>query len=351
MKGKSTIRKILFISVWVLIGAGMVTLLAAAMRRQHNDRCKDFEVVIAGKQDVIFADLSEVTGMLKKAAKGDVKGQLIASLNLRNMEALLEKNAWIRTAVLYIDNKNVLHVKVQEREPVARVFTNSGSSFYIDSTGARLPLSDKLTARLTVFTGFPDRSKLTAKDSVLLNDVRTTALFIWNDPFWKAQVAQLDITDDGKFEMIPLVGDHVVRLGNGEDIAAKFHRLYVFYSTVLNQAGFEKYKVIDVQYKGQVVGVKDRAKAAVDSVQVRRNIEQMLQQAARQDDENAKLTTDAPAVQTPAVTIAAPDADNDPKPVKQDGPKKPAARTTANPPKPAGGQHRVPRAVMPKRNG
>ncbi len=306
--------------MWLVIGAGMITLLAAAMKRQHNDRCRDYEVVIAGKQDFIFADLAEVTAMLKKAANGQVKDQLMASMNLRSMEVALEKNAWIRTAVLYFDNQNVLHVKVQEREPVARVFTTSGSSFYIDSTGARLPLSDKLTARLTVFTGFPDHSKLTAKDSVLLNDVRATALYIWNEPFWKAQVAQIAITEEGKLEMIPLVGDHVVRLGDGSDITAKFHRLYVFYNTVLNKAGFEKYKIIDVQYKGQVVGVKDKSKAAIDSVQVKRNIDQLLQRSARQDDDNTAVVNDAPA------------------PVKQ----------PADDPKPDAGKK--PKAVMPKRN-
>lgn len=319
--------------MWLVIGAGMITLLAAAMKRQHNDRCRDYEVVIAGKQDFIFADLAEVTAMLKKAAKGEVKDQLMTTMNLRSMEAALEKNAWIRSAVLYFDNKNVLHVKVQEREPVARVFTTSGSSFYIDSTGARLPLSDKLTARLTVFTGFPDHSRLTAKDSVLLNDVRMTALYIWNEPFWKAQVAQIGITDDGKMEMIPLVGDHLVRLGDGTDIAAKFHRLYVFYQTVLSKSGFEKYKVIDVQYKGQVVGVKDKGRAAIDSMQVKRNIDQLMQQSARQDED--AVVNDPPV---PAAVVAKPQTTADPvKPA--DKPKTPAD------------EGRKPRAVMPKRNG
>ena len=42
----------------------------------------------------------------------------------------------------------MLKVNVDESEPIARIFTAMGKSFYIDSTGKRLPLSDKISAKL-----------------------------------------------------------------------------------------------------------------------------------------------------------------------------------------------------------
>jgi len=59
------------------------------------------------------------------------------------MESLLEKNVWIKDAQLFFDNNGILRVSVTEREPIARVFTREGNSFYIDSSGVQLPLSDK----------------------------------------------------------------------------------------------------------------------------------------------------------------------------------------------------------------
>ncbi len=58
-----------------------------------------------------------------------------------------------------------------------------------------------------------------------------------NDPFWMAQVAQIDITAERTFEMTPVVGNHLVKLGNGEDMDKKFHRLMVFYKQVLSKTG------------------------------------------------------------------------------------------------------------------
>ena len=67
-----------------------------------------------------------------------------------------------------------MHVNISEREPIARVFTMSGNSFYIDSTGLRLPVNENATARVIVFTSFPSDKKILSKpDSLVLNDVKT----------------------------------------------------------------------------------------------------------------------------------------------------------------------------------
>lgn len=191
----------------------------------------------------------------------------------------MEYNSWIQDAELYFDSKDVLHVSVMEKEPAARIFTLNNTSFYIDSLGRKIPLSDKLSASVPVFTGFADNQSATVKDSLLLNDIRQTANFINSNPFWLSQVAQIDIAGDGTFEMTPVVGSHTVRLGNGQNISQKFNRLMVFYKEVLSKTGFEKYKLIDVQYKGQVVVSKYAGNPKVDSIQLRKNVEKLLRHA------------------------------------------------------------------------
>jgi cell division protein FtsQ len=157
---------------------------------------------------------------------------------------------------MWFDNRNVLHVEVYEREPIARIFTTAGNTFYIDSTEKKLPLSDRLSARVPVFTGFIDKKVYSAKDSLLLTDIKNIATYISNDPFWMSQVAQIDITPERNFELSPVVGNHLIKLGNGKDFEKKFSRLMVFYKQVLAQKGFDAYTTIDVQYAGQVVGTR-----------------------------------------------------------------------------------------------
>jgi cell division protein FtsQ len=90
------------------------------------------------------------------------------------LEDRLENDTWIRNAELFFDNKQVLQVMVEEREPVARIFTMGGNSYYIDSSGAHLPLSDKVSIRVPMFTSFPSEGRrLRRRDSLLMDEIKT----------------------------------------------------------------------------------------------------------------------------------------------------------------------------------
>jgi cell division protein FtsQ len=278
------IRKILFVTLWVTIGGGMLTLLIAAIGKQKRDLCKDYSIRIKGTQKNLFVDEKAIVKILELAGKGKIRGQKRSTFNLLEIEKLLKNNVWIKGAELYFDNHNVLHVSVTEREPIARVFTTTGKSFYVDDSGKVMPLSDRLSARVPVFTGFPAKI-ISKRDSVLLNSVRSTASFILHDPFWMSQVSQIDITSERDFEMIPVVGNHTVLLGDGENMQQKFHRLFVFYKDVLSQTGFDKYNAINVQYGGQVIGVKNNYSKS-DTAQLRKNVEKLLQQAREMQNDS-----------------------------------------------------------------
>ncbi len=294
MNTKKTIQKILFVALWVVIGGGMLTLLIAAMGNQKKNTCKDYTVIIKGeKKEDYFLGKSEIIKILKASAKGNIKGQAKASFNLQKMENLLERNEWIKDAQVYFDHKDVLHVTVEEREPVARIFTPGGMSFYIDGYDRTMKLSTRTRARVPVFTGFPDKKITTKKDSLLLQDVRRTATFINNNSFWASQVAQVDmvasdVADSWEMEMVPVIGNHIVKLGNGENIEEKFNRLFIFYKQVLARSGFDKYKTVDVRYDGQVIGGKSE-NPKVDSVALRKSVENLLQQIKKIEKENEDL--------------------------------------------------------------
>lgn len=269
--------------MWIAVAAGMVTIITAAMKVQNTSLCKGYEVRITGfEKDKLFTSEENIIKLLKAATKGNIKGQRISEFNLPGIEDLLEQSAWVYNAELYFDNMDILRVNVTERKPLARVFTNVGESFYIDEAGRQIPLSEKISLDVPVFTGYPNKKIMNAEDSALVQNVIATASFISTDPFWSSQVSQIDIAYNGikgwQLEMIPVVGNHRVQLGDGSDIATRFHRLFLFYDQVLKRKGFDKYQTIDVQYNGQVIGVKENY-TKIDSIQLRKNIESLLEQS------------------------------------------------------------------------
>ena len=347
MNTKATIRKILFVMLWVCIGGGMLSLLIAAIGKKNREDCTDYTIAIKNSEENHFIDANDIRKLLKTGAGSEIKGKKISEINLKKLEQLLRANVWVRKAEMWFDNRNVLHVEVYEREPIARIFTTAGKTFYIDSTEKKLPLSDKLSARVPVFTGFIDKKVYSARDSMLLTDVKNISTYLSNDPFWMSQVAQINITPERNFELSPVIGNHLIKLGNGKDIEKKFNRLMIFYKQVLAQKGFDAYSTIDVQYAGQVVGTKRGSeKNKVDTVMLKRRVDEMMKQMQKQYDSVAALkpVTEKPIISGSQVSTTSLRATNS-QPTNPNA-LKAESLPSKNDHKP---DENKPRAVMPKK--
>jgi cell division protein FtsQ len=265
-------KKRLIQSVWLLIGVGTMVLFGSAMLQKNQKKCAGIQVEIAGATQNMFLDEKEILEILNLAGK--LEGSPVGKINLRAFETVLEKNSWIQNAEMYFDNNQVLQVKVLERQPIARVFVNGGNSFYVDSTALRLPLSDKLSARVPVFTNFPSNKTALAKpDSILLEGIVKLATYINADSFWTAQIEQVHINGQSKFEMVPLIGNQLILLGDAEQLDKKFNRLKAFYEQALLGQGINTYEKLDVRFDKQIVAIRrGTEKAQIDSAEAKRTI-------------------------------------------------------------------------------
>lgn len=285
---------------------GLATLVIAANGKTAKRSCKGVVVSVNGEGEHIVVEKADVLKTVVRAAKGPLEKKHTADINLSGLERTLEKNPWIRDAELYFDTRDLLHVSVWERQPVARVFTPSGSSFYIDSSGYQLPTVAGFSARLPVVTGFAGTKTASRKDSLTLQGLKELLSLIQRDDFWSAQVGQIDITPDRKFELIPLVGSHVVKLGYSENFEQKLHNLLVFYKQVMPRAGLAKYSALDLQFDGQVVAVRKGPSSVIDSLKLQKNIEELMKKkAAEQEPEDMATISPAARPQTARIDDSA----------------------------------------------
>jgi cell division protein FtsQ len=171
-----------------------------------------------------------------------------------------------------------------------------------------LPLSEKFSARLPVFTNFPSDKKVLAKaDSSLLGDIRTISLALQKDSFSMAMVEQVDITPQRMFEMIPKIGNQLIVFGDATDVNAKLEKLKLFYKEIIVKAGWNNYSVINVQYKNQVVakrkGAEDIAADSLRSLQIMQMLAARTQQEANDSlkqiiqPDNNRNTVDSTMIQ------------------------------------------------------
>jgi cell division protein FtsQ len=288
---KYNIKKIIFSIMWVLVGIGCITLLVSAVRNKESKNCKGVDITISGVNNNFFIDKNDVYAIIKNYGGDSTERKPLAAINLKRIEKELEKDVWIKNAELYFDNNNMLKVSVEEREPVARIFTTAGKSFYIDSACMLLPLSTKFSARLPIITGFVYNDKILSKnDSTILMDIKNIGIKINTDSFLMAMIEQVDITANYNFEMIPKIGKQLIVFGDASDIDAKFAKLKLFYKNIVTQAGWNKYSAINLQYAGQVVAsVRGQADVASDSLKTLQLIQFIADEAARKSADSLQI--------------------------------------------------------------
>ena len=276
--------------LWCVLGAGVVVLLVAAMNRKNSKTCKSLQVTINDGQQRLALDPKAVSDMMVSSGGEKIIGKSILSLDIKKMEESLKINAWIQDAQLFFDHQDVLHVTITERKPMARIFTMTGASFYIDSSGVQLPIPEKLSLRLPLFTGFPvEKLKKHGSDSAISIQTRRMAWYILNHPLWMADIEQVAITPSRTFQLVPMIGNHLVDFGDGNDLEEKFHRLFIFYKEVSAKAGFDLYSRLNVQYAGQVVGTRrGTGLSKSDSIQAIRNIKNLIKSAQQMDADTVK---------------------------------------------------------------
>ncbi len=262
-KTRTAFKRIGILLLWSGVLAGFMVLLVAAMRDKDNTKCSGIRVTLKGDDRNAFIDEKDIRALITKDKQQSPVGMAISDINIANLERTVERDPWVRSAQIFIDNRQILNIVVAQRDPLARIFTFSGNSFYLDEQGERIPVSDRFSARVPVFTGFPtDAVQLKKEDSLLYVQIGNMARYIAADTFWNAQVEQVMITGDRKFELTPKFGDHVVVFGEGTDIPAKFSKLLLFYREGLPKAGWNTYSRINIAYKDEVIGTRRDGKSA-----------------------------------------------------------------------------------------
>jgi len=87
----------------------------------------------------------------------------------------------------------------------------------------------------------------------ILKDLYQLVNYINDDKFWSAQIDQIYVDGNDEIDLIPRTGNQVVHLGSTENYEGKLRNLSAFYDKVLPEVGWNKYSVINLEFKDQIV--------------------------------------------------------------------------------------------------
>lgn len=257
-KRKISIRKILQAITTMLLASGCVVLVLSASKVQDEERLRDVFLKVENENKYQFINKEDLLkSIIRKHHLVSGKTALKA-IHLKAIEQQVYEDPWAASVQVYIDNQRMLHINVKQYLPAARVFFENGESYYITNSLKLLPTIEQFTYYTHIVTNVPwfnnDSMNLVTRAQVLAM-IRT----IERDSFWSAQVEQISMTPDLEFELYPVLGTHKILFGDTTMATRKLENLFAFYKRVLNKIGWDKYELLDVRYKDQIIASPELA--------------------------------------------------------------------------------------------
>ena len=237
-------KKIAFGALNIALAAYLVLAMVAFNKPDDSLFCRNLHITIENGVVEGFLSSSDIKSMLNEDGISLV-GQSMEKINLRVMESILESKELIEKAECYKGQNGLVCIDVRQRIPVARVMSDYGDDYYVDSHGKPMPRTD-YSCNLIIATGAITKAYAEKWLTPLSNIVLA-------DPFWKNQVVQYHVLGDGSVEMVPRVGGHIIYLGQPTNVTKKLSRLQKFYRYGLMQAGWNKYSRVSVEFDNQIV--------------------------------------------------------------------------------------------------
>jgi cell division protein FtsQ len=178
------------------------------------------------------------------------QNQTKENINLNNLEKFVQSNEMIENAEIFLTIKGDLGVIIRQRTPVLRVARSSGS-YYYDSQGKKMPLSDNYSARVPVTS-----SELNINNC---DDIICLSNKIISDDFLQKQIIgikQIESNGTNQFELRTRLGNQIIIFGDMTRVDEKIKKLKIFYQKAIEDGILQSYVTINLKFNNQVVCAK-----------------------------------------------------------------------------------------------
>ena len=261
-------RKLKEILIGLFLLAYMILTYGFINKQENLQVCKKIDINITDQIENHFIEKKDILNMLTDRG-ADMIGEHFKKINRENLENIIHHHPTIKDVEIYFLNNGSLNIDISQRKPIVRVINSNEESYYIDQSGYLMPLSDNFSAYVLVANGninepYHDYFKKnvlatpdsTEKFSEKLANIYKLSKFIANDKLWSNQIEQIYFNKKGEIELAPRVGAQIIILGKMDNFKRKFKKLRAVYNNGFKKLGWNKYRIVNLKFKNQVVCTK-----------------------------------------------------------------------------------------------
>ena len=231
-----------------------VTSIAFVQKKQSATTCHTIRINVINPESSNFVDEKEVARLITGDRSVALVGNSYGRINLKEIETRTKTNTYIQDAEAYKDHRGDIIVDAYIARPIARIMRTGKPDQYITDKGNLVETSTNYTSRVLLITGdyvssFKQNLEQDSSQQVLFKFLE----YIYNDPFWKAQIAQIDIDRDGEMVIYPQVTKQYIQFGTLDEWQEKMEKLKIFYDKILPFKGWNAYSRVNLVYENQII--------------------------------------------------------------------------------------------------
>lgn len=253
------------IVLYTLSVIAIVIAVVWANVHRRNSQVRAIEIVV----DYTDCDTLVVADDLKQQLLTqipDLPTRLVKNVDVEAVKNTVEESPYVKKVRSSVSVGCSLVVNVVQRRPILRVFYGN-KEFYLDTEGKLLPLSkyneyDVLVGngcfrqRLTKNYQSLDMATLLADSNKCHYDIVKmwqVARFLDESPQYGELFDQIYVDPNGDLVLTPKVGNHIVILGDEQNLTRKMENLWIMYNKGMQQTGWNTYKQISLKFGDLVI--------------------------------------------------------------------------------------------------
>jgi cell division protein FtsQ len=191
-----------------------------------------------------------------------IVGQPLKNIDLVDIEKRIGILRELKSAEVYRTIDGTIHISADQREPLLRIMPNEGGDYFLDEDGIIVRRRNLYTPRLHIAGGNINITQQmlngvsvfdTSIRQTVLRDIFKLVKYINGDDFLSAQIDQIYIDSNNEIDLIPRMGNQTIHLGSMENFRGKLRNLEAFYEKVLPEVGWNKYSLINLEFRDQII--------------------------------------------------------------------------------------------------
>lgn len=251
-------KRVIHISLFSLFIIMVFGLMGFIYIENAKQLVGEINIRIIRDSDQGFLSQDDILNLIEEA--DSISSMQIREVSIKDIELRIISNPFVEQADAFINIDKDLVINVKEKSPFLRIFTRHGNGFYLDDQGKPFPLNENYSSLVPIASGYiniefdqKNGMPVTDEEDDLISALFYLTSVIRQSDFLNAQISQIYLNSKGEYDLIPEVGNHIIQLGSLDNVEDKLDRLELWYKKSFVREGGDKYGIINLRYKDQVV--------------------------------------------------------------------------------------------------